>query len=89
MPCTVTHGVSDADAARCSICRGNRPEGQPVAQAPAILHHHLAVDVPDVRLVRPTRALSDTVTGDDVHARRSVDLVPTPMLEALWIARRE
>jgi hypothetical protein len=26
-------------------------------QAPAILHRHLSDDVPDVRLVRPTRAL--------------------------------
>jgi hypothetical protein len=45
-------------------------------QAPAILHRHLIHDVPDVQLVRPTRALSDAVTGNGVHARRSADLVP-------------
>jgi hypothetical protein len=52
---------------------------------PAILHRHLIDDVPDIRLVRPTRALG-AVTGNGVDARRSLDLVPTVTQEALWIA---
>ncbi len=32
--------------------KSSRPEGPPVVQGPALFHHHLKDDVPDVRLVR-------------------------------------
>lgn len=48
-------------------------------QGPAIFHRHLKDDVPGSRLLRPT------LTGDGVHARRSIDLVPALTPEALWI----
>ena len=50
-------------------------------QGPAILHRHLKDDVPGARLLRPT------LTGDGVHARRSIDLVPTLTWEALWTGK--
>jgi hypothetical protein len=61
----VVSRLSPSDRVRCRPQRrsrrlfdkSSRPEGPAVVQAPAILHRHRADDVPDVQLVRLTRAL--------------------------------